>query len=123
MNALDGDAAESEKIVSMLIEEGYVDDRRYASAFARDKSSIAGWGSVKIRYMLSSKGISKDVIGEALQEIDDAKAVARLDKIIANKAGSLKDDPRKRLKLLRFALGRGYGYDEVKDVLDRLNED
>lgn len=123
MNALDGDAAESEKIVSMLIEEGYVDDRRYASAFARDKSSIAGWGSVKIRYMLSAKGISKDVIGEALQEIDDAKAVARLDKIIANKAGSLKDDPRKRLKLLRFALGRGYGYDEVKDVLDRLNED
>ena len=123
MNALDGDAAESEKIVSMLIEEGYVDDRRYASAFARDKSSIAGWGSVKIRYMLSSKGISKDVIGEALQEIDDAKAVARLDKIIANKAGSLKDDPQKRLKLLRFALGRGYGYDEVKDVLDRLNED
>lgn len=123
MNALDGDAAESEKIVSMLIEEGYVDDRRYASAFARDKSSIAGWGSVKIRYMLSAKGISKDVIGEALQEIDDAKAVARLDKIIANKAGSLKDDPQKRLKLLRFALGRGYGYDEVKDVLDRLNED
>lgn len=120
--ALDGDADEAESIVSMLVEERYVDDRRYASAFARDKASIAGWGSVKIRYMLSAKGISKDIINEALQEIDDGKATARLDKLIGNKARSLKDDPQKRLKLLRFALGRGYEYDEVKHVLDRLKE-
>ena len=123
LTALDGDAQEAEDIVSMLVEERYIDDMRYASAFARDKASIAGWGSVKIRYMLSAKGISKDIINEALQEIDEGKAEARLDKLIENKARALKDDPQKRLKLLRFALGRGYEYEEVKRVLDGLKED
>lgn len=123
LTALDGDAREAENIVSMLVEERYIDDMRYASAFARDKASIAGWGSVKIRYMLSAKGISKDVIDEALQEIDEGKAATRLDKLLENKARVLKDDPQKRLKLLRFALGRGYEYEEVKRVLDGLKED
>ena len=123
LTALDGDAQEAEDIVSMLVEERYVDDMRYASAFARDKASIAGWGSVKIRYMLSAKGISKDIINEALQEIDEGKAEARLAKLVENKARALKDDPQKRLKLLRFALGRGYEYEEVKRVLDGLKED
>lgn len=120
LTALDGDVQEAENIVSMLVEERYVDDMRYASAFARDKASIAGWGSVKIRYMLSAKGISKDIINEALQEIDEGKAEARLGKLIENKARALRDDPQKRLKLLRFALGRGYEYEEVKHVLDGL---
>ena len=123
LTALDGDAQEAEDIVSMLVEERYVDDMRYASAFARDKASIAGWGSVKIRYMLSAKGISKDIINEALQEIDERKAEARLDKLVESKARALRDDPQKRLKLLRFALGRGYEYEEVKRVLDGLKED
>ena len=123
LTALDGDVQEAENVVTMLMDERYIDDMRYASAFARDKASIAGWGSVKIRYMLSAKGISKDVINEALQEIDEAKAEARLDKLIENKARALRDDPQKRLKLLRFALGRGYEYEEVKRVLDGLKED
>lgn len=121
--ALDGDVREAESIVSMLVEERYVDDLRYASAFARDKASIAGWGSVKIRYMLSAKGISKDVINEALLEVDEGKASSRLEKLIEIKAKALKDDPQKRLKLLRFAMGRGYEYDEVKHVLDSLKEE
>ena len=33
---------------------------------------------------------------------------------------SLKDDPQCRVKMLRYGLGRGYGYDEVSSVVDRL---
>ena len=118
--ALDGNQSEAARIVDILVEERYVDDLRYASAFARDKSSISGWGSVKIRHMLSAKGISRDIIKEALEEIDEEKASSRLDKLLQNKARSLKDDPQAKLKLLRFALGRGYGYDEVKNIVDEL---
>ena len=63
--ALDGDHQQAVKVLNVLVEEKFVDDRRYAAAFARDKSTIAGWGAVKIRYMLSAKGISKDSISEA----------------------------------------------------------
>ncbi len=119
---LDGDEDMAAEIVSKLIDEKYIDDLRYASAFARDKSSISGWGEVKIRYMLSAKGIARDVIAEALGEVDDAKKVDRLEKLMENKARSLKGDAQARLKMLRFGMGRGYRYDEVAEVTDRIIE-
>lgn len=120
MSALDGDRETAEKLVEILVTEKYIDELRYASAFARDKSSISGWGATKIRYMLSSKGVPREVIDKALKEIDESKAMTRLEKLMENKYRSLKDDPQCRLKMLRFGLGRGYGYDEVSKVLDFL---
>ena len=118
--SLEGNKDEARKILQTLIEERYVDDLRYAEAYARDKSSIAGWGAVKIRYMLSAKGVDKDTISKALEEIDDRKADDRLRKLLENKYRTLKDDPQWKLKLLRFALGRGYSYDEVNDLIASL---
>lgn len=120
VSALDGDKERAEKVMEILVAEKYIDEFRYASAFARDKSSISGWGETKIRYMLSSKGIPREVIDKALEEIDGAKAMTRLEKLMENKYRSLKDDPQCRLKMLRFGLGRGYGYDEVSEVLEFL---
>ncbi len=117
---LEGNADEADEILLMLLTEKYVDDMRYASAYARDKASISGWGAVKIRYMLASKGIAADVIAAALEEIDSCKAQVRLDKLLETKFRTLKDDPQCRLKMLRFALGRGYGYDEVSSIVDSL---
>ena len=119
-DALDGDAQAAKEVADVLVEDKYVDDLRYASAFARDKSAIQGWGEVKIRYMLSAKGVSRDVIDKALEEIDQDKADSRLEKLLQNKFKSLKDDPQCRLKLLRFALGRGYSYDEANPLINTL---
>lgn len=118
--ALGGDADEAGRIMDRLVEEKYIDDLRYASAFARDKSSIAGWGATKIIYMLAVKGIDRETIAAALQEVDEGKASDRLEKLLSAKVRSLKDDPQCRMKLLRFALGRGYQYDEAAEVIDRL---
>ena len=120
MTALDGDVAKAEEVVAKLVEERYVDDLRYATAFARDKASIAGWGEAKIRYMLSSKGIDRELIAQALDEVDDKRAETRLEKLMENKVRSLRDDPQRRLKLLRFGLGRGYSYDQVTEMLDKM---
>ena len=119
-DGLEGDREAAQEVVDVLVNEKYVDDLRYASAFARDKSAIQGWGEVKIRYMLSAKGVSRAVIDEALKEIDQDKADSRLEKLLQNKLKSLKDDPQCRLKLLRFALGRGYSYDEVNSLISSL---
>ena len=120
MTALDGDAAKAEEVVGKLVEERYVDDRRYAAAFARDKASIAGWGAAKIRYMLAAKGVDREIIASALEEIDVNRADARFEKLMENKARSLKDDPQRRIKLLRFGVGRGYAYEEVSSMIDRI---
>lgn len=118
--AMDGDLAKAEEIVCKLVEERYVDDKRYATAFARDKASIAGWGTTKIRYMLAAKGVDREIIASALEEIDVNRADTRLEKLMENKARSLKDDPQRRMKLLRFGVGRGYGYEEVSSMIDRI---
>lgn len=120
MKELEGDVQKVETALTKLKEERYVDDLRYATAYARDKAAISGWGTTKIRYMLSAKGVAKDVVTEALNEVDEGKASSRLEKLLENKYKSLKDDPQWKIKLLRFALGRGYSYDEVNDQIRRF---
>ena len=117
----EGAAAFARKAVESLQDDGYVDDLRYAAAFARDKSSLSGWGTVKIRYALSVKKIEPDVIASALREIDSGKASDRLRRLLEGKARQLGDAPDRRMKLLRFALSRGYSYDDVAEILSELS--
>ena len=121
-DALDGDRDAASKVLADLVADRYVDDLRYATAYARDKATISGWGAAKIRYMLSGKGIEREVIAKALEEIDEGKAEVRLGKLLENKWRTLKSDPQARQKLLRFALGRGYRYDEVTAAIEALDE-
>lgn len=114
---LEGDADAAAAVVASLVEERYVDDARYAAAFAREKAGIQGWGPVKIRFQLRSKGIAEEVINAALQEIEPAKAADKLQRLLTAKHRTLQGVPACRLKLLKFALSRGYEYDEVEAAL------
>ena len=120
LKAMEGDAEAAERIVASLVADRFVDDRRYAGAFAREKSSLQGWGPVKIRFQLRGKGIADDVISDALGEIDPEKASAKLDRLAADRYRLLKGDPQCRLKLLKALLSRGYGYDEVEAAVRRV---
>lgn len=120
LERLDGDSQAADEIVSMLLKDKFVDETRYATAFASEKSALGGWGRIKIRRALSAKGIPSDTIDAALAEIDKDKADSRLSKLMENKWRTLQDDPQGRLKLLRFALSRGYDYDQVRPIAERL---
>ena len=115
--ALDGDMAGAAEIVESLVRDKFVDDLRYAGAFAREKSSLTGWGPVKIRYALRAKKIAPETIDEALGEIDTEKASDKLVRLIEAKRKSLEGDPQIKLKLIKFALSRGYEYDTIKEYL------
>ena len=117
---LDGDRQAAEELVQSLIGNKFVDDARYASAFAREKSGLQGWGPIKIRFQLRAKGISDSIITEALSEIDCTKARTRLEKLLENKWRSLSDDPQGRLKLIKFALSRGYEYEDTEPLIKRI---
>lgn len=119
----EGNVQEAEELVNLLIQDRFVDDLRYASAFAREKASLGGWGPVKIRFMLSSKGIARPLIDEALKEIDSDRASSKMHQVLSNKWKTLKDDPQGKLKLLRFALSKGYEYDSVSAAVDSLVSD
>ena len=114
LKALDGDDAAAGEVLESLVADGFVDDARYAGAFAREKAVLDGWGPVKIRYMLKAKGIESADIDAALATIDADAAAVKLDKLLAAKARSLQGDPQARLKLIKYALSRGYNYDDIK---------
>lgn len=120
LKAVEGDAALAEEMVASLVADRFVDDRRYAEAFAREKASLSGWGATKIAYALSGKGVARETIREALDQLDTEAASRKMEAVLAAKCRLLAQDPQGKLKLLRFALSRGYGYDEVREVVDRL---
>ena len=121
LKALDGDTDQASRMVDALAEDRYVDDARYAAAFAREKASLQGWGPIKIRFQLRSKGISDEVIAAALEEIEPARAADKLERLLATKARTLQGDPQFRLKMLKFGLSRGYEYDAVEEALKKLS--
>ena len=119
-------AADVQDILDTLCREGYLDDARYARAFAHDKSALQGWGSLKIRLALQQKQIDADVIATALESIDLPAADARMEQLLRAKWKSLarEEDPaRKEARFFRYALGRGYGYEEIKRIYDYLRRD
>jgi Uncharacterized protein conserved in bacteria len=120
LQRLEFDAAAAEAVVSALMADRYVDDRRYAAAYAREKSALSGWGPVKIRSALLARGVARDAVQEALDEIDPARAADRLEKVLETKWRTLRDDPQGRLKLIRFALSRGYDYEPVRPLVERI---
>ena len=120
LKALEGDVAGAETVVASLVADQFVDDLRYASAFAREKASLTGWGPVKISYALSAKGIDRDTIRQALEEIDGAAADRKMETVLRAKCKTLAEDPEGKLKLLKFGLGRGYEYNALQDLVKRI---
>lgn len=116
----------TDEIVEILCREKYIDETRYARSFARDKSSLQGWGSAKIKLALLRKGIDARIISDALAQIDFESAQKKMVAVISAKWRDLakEGDPMKRkAKLFRFALGRGYDFEQINRIYDNLGRD
>lgn len=116
-------AGEAEKILESLKEDKFVDDNRYSRAFVRDKSRLSGWGGRKISFALRRKKIEQSIIAEAIKELDKTSEAERLLKILTVKAKTIgKDESRakKTEKLIRFALSRGFNYDQALSAVNKI---
>lgn len=115
-------AEESESVIGKLIEEKYLDDDRFARAYAKDKFRFNRWGRQKIDFMLQSKRISPEIVKLALEEIENEGYVNELQKLLTDKEKTIKakDQYDKRNKLMRFAMGRGFETDQIYKVLKEM---
>ena len=114
--------AERQGVLQKLIELRFIDDARYAEAYTREKSAIAGWGARKIAQHLYQKGIAKEIVERTLATLQGDDQRAMLEKRLQRKLPSVKaaNDYELRGKLLRYALGLGYDYDMVISVIDKV---
>lgn len=108
-----------EAVIKAMKEEGFIDDTRFAAVFARSKNKHNAWGRNKIRAALKMRRMDDKTISEALQEIDGDIYYAQLKKQMLSKMRLEKEqDPYKRkAKLMRFGLSKGYEGDIVMDVI------
>ena len=114
-------ASEKEKFVKLLVNEGYLDDERYASTFVRSKIHLKKWGVNKIRMALKMKGISDEIIATALSEIDPEIYREELIKVLKAKKINETDPYKRRAKLAQYAMQKGYEPGLVWDTLKSLN--
>ena len=110
---------EVEQGIAVLIEEGFLNEERFAIAFAGGKFRIKKWGRNKIRMELKNRKISDYCVKKALSFIDGDQYTSTLEKILTDKARSVKEkNPiQKNYKLARYAISRGFEHDVVWDLL------
>lgn len=115
---------DAERIVSAMIKTRFIDDARFARAYVRDKIEFARWGKRKIALGLYQKKVSRDIIRETLDEVDDEKYRAALRVALASKKRTISDPDtyEGRTKLFRFAASRGFEPDIIVSVLQEKGE-
>ena len=113
-----------ERVLDRLIDEKFVDDERFARLFVREKIRFDRWGRRKIEQALYQKGVASDISRRVLDEVDDEAYIAELKKLIATKRRSVKaeSDYEMRAKLTKYALGRGFDYNVIRQCIDGADE-
>ena len=113
-----------ERVLNRLIDEKFVDDERFARLFVREKIRFDRWGRRKIEQALYQKGVASDISRRVLDEVDDEAYVAELKKLIAAKRRSVQaeSDYEMRAKLTKYALGRGFDYNVIRQCIDGADE-
>jgi regulatory protein len=114
-----------ENIIVQLISENFVNEERFAIAFAGGKFRIKKWGKVKIRQELKAKRVSDYCIKKGMEQIEDTEYIKTLKRLLMLKTKLIteKNHLKKKQKLVRYALGKGYEQDIVFDILKSNEEE
>jgi regulatory protein len=117
---------EARKVLARLQAERFIDDRRFAEAFVRDKLNLSGWGAYKIKMSLRAKGVAREIIEEVASTMIEATDMKeRLEEIMQRKLRTLKYSStyEAKTKLIRFAASRGYDIEEAVECASKILKD
>ena len=110
-----------DEIIAALIEENYLDEERFAIAFASGRFRIKQWGRVKIKYELKQKQVSDYSIKKALKQIDEEDYLKVLGKLAKEKYASLKNEQHliRKKKTMDYLMGKGFEMELVRGVVEQ----
>jgi len=124
LNSWGLDASGAISVISTLIKENFINDKRYAEAFVKDKYKQNKWGKVKIAAHLRLKNIPSEIIESALATIDDGQYRQTIRDILTSHRRFIKAKNQFDLKgkLLRFGLSKGFESHILYDILNEMEE-
>ncbi len=110
---------DAQEILLSLIEQNYLNEERFAIAFAGGKFRVKHWGKVKIKLELKQKDISEYCLNKALNEINDQDYLHTLNEQIDKKWSETTDKNvlSKRAKVARYIAGKGFEQDLIWNIL------
>lgn len=112
-------ANEVENVIAELISKNFLNEERFAKAYAGGKFRIKKWGRLKIGLELKRRKLSAYCIQKGLAEIDEADYRATLKKLANEKMKMVKekDARKKNYKVMSFLLSKGYEADLIREIL------
>ena len=117
----DQDAARA--AIADLRTRGVVDDARVAAAHVRTAGRVKGRGRMRIARELTARGLSRDMVDEALRAVDPADELASIRKILDRKRWPAHPTRAERQKMYRHLMGRGFPSDLISKALGSRVED
>jgi regulatory protein len=115
--------ADSDNIITVLVRENFVNDKRYAEAFVKDKYHHNKWGKAKIAFQLRAKRIAPDLINSALAALDDDQYRQMIRDTLASHRKLIKAKNKYDLKgkLMRYGLSKGFESHILYDILNEFD--
>ena len=115
---LGGYTKDIELIIAGLIEHNFLNEERFAIAYAGGKFRIKKWGKIKIINELKFRQISAYCIKKALQQIDEDDYRKTLVEVLSKKNKNFaKTSPMQKMQLAKFAISKGFEPDLIWKLL------
>ena len=114
--------AEARELVDFLVEQKFVDERRYTEAFVKDKLRFNKWGRIKMAYILRNQDIDRCIMTDVLSEIDEDEYLQILSGELKKKYKTIRgvNDYEIKGKLFRFAASRGFETEMINEAIFKM---
>ena len=112
---IDAPPEEVEKVIAWCIENRYLDDSRFVQQFIAGRSR-KGYGPARIRQELAQKGITRDVIEQAMYECETDWSQLAYEQVTRKYGEPLPTAFADKVKIQRFLLYRGYLMEDIQEI-------
>jgi regulatory protein len=111
----------ADAVISKLIEDGFLNEERFAIAYARGKFRMKQWGKIRIKQELKMRGIPDYCIKKGLEAIDtEGVYLEILKNMLISRLEEYKDDPQRIQRAAAYALRKGYEGELVWDLIEKI---
>lgn len=108
----------TQRVFDRLVEKGYLNDQKFAVFWVENRNLRKGSSMRKLQAELSAKGVDQQVIAQVLADTERTD-IDELEKIILKKRRRYDD----RQKFMAYLARQGFGYDDIKQTLQRIDEE
>lgn len=108
----------TERVFDRLTQKGYIDDEKFARFWVENRNITKGASRCKLQAELAAKGVDRSIV-DRLLSASDRNDGDELQKVIAKKRMKYTDET----KLMQYLARLGFGYDDIKEALQKSNDD